>query len=390
VTLVWILVAVAVCAATAVIVALSNRLKRAQADLRSRDDRFAAVSHELRGPLQPIALAVSRLKREEQLSAKGGEAVATIERNVEAELRLIEDLWDVTRGDRPLSMRPSACDTNEVLREVTESARSRAAGKRVELDLVLDPAAPHAIADPIRLRQIVRNLVENAIKFTPPGGRVTVRSDRGGGQHVVVSVTDTGVGIPRELQERIFKPYAQLEAGKEAGGLGIGLHLARKLAEAQGGAIELKSGGIDQGSTFTLSLPRASSAAAAHAADGADARGMRILLAEDHEDSARLIGELLQARGYVVLTVGSLASGIAAAERSPFDVLISDIELPDGSGLDLMRRMRMTGDVRGIALSGRRTETDRAESRSAGFAAHLLKPIDFEALLSAIDEVRRS
>jgi CheY-like chemotaxis protein len=236
---------------------------------------------------------------------------------------------------------------------------------------------------------VLRNLLENAIKFTPAGGKVTLRTDRGASGHVALSVTDTGIGIPAEDQGRIFDAYAQLESGAKAGGLGIGLHLARKLVEAQQGSITVTSGGTGQGSTFTVSLPRASQPAAPDkASPSTNGPGrLRVLLAEDHEDSARLIAELLASRGFTVTAVGSLGSALAEAGKTRFDVLVSDLELPDGSGLDLMRRMRSSQEVHGIALSGRRTEADLSDSRAAGFAVHLLKPIDFDALLSAIGAI---
>lgn len=364
------------------------RLRRARREIKARDDRIAAVCHELRGPLQPITLAVARLKREGELSLKQREAIEIIEKNLAAETRLIEDLWEATRGDRPLSVRVEPCDANAIVSEVCGAARARASEKQLAFDVLLDPGGPQVLADPVRLRQVLRNLVDNAIKFTPSGEKIAVRSDRGDAGRVVLSVTDTGVGIPAEARERIFEPYAQLDGGAVAGGLGLGLFLARKLVLLQGGSLTVASGGKGKGSTFTVSLPGAGAPGPGVPAGVVRAGRLRILLAEDHEDSARMIGELLLARGYAVATVGTVASGLAEAARARPDVLISDLELPDGSGIDLMRKLRLSGPLAGIALSGRRTDSDLAASRSAGFEAHLLKPLDFDALVLAIESAR--
>jgi two-component system, chemotaxis family, CheB/CheR fusion protein len=374
----------AVIVATIIAIGLGRTLRRVAAAVRSRDERLAAVTHELRGPLQPITLAVARLKRDGTLSPKQREAVEIIERNLEAQTRLVEDLWEAARGNRPPAVRVQPLGLNAVLRELTDAAQVRAAEKGIAIHAVLDPADPVVSADPVRIRQVVRNLLDNAVKFTPPGGRVSVRSDRGTGPDVRIEVVDTGPGIPREQQERIFEPYVQLAGGRESGGVGLGLHLARRLVEAQGGSIGVWSEGPGRGSTFTVLLPRVVPAETVRSVS-ADAGGRRVLLAEDHEDSARLIGELLRGRGYEVTSVGSVAAGLAEAARSRFDVLISDLELPDGSGLDLMRKLSSNGAPRGIALSGRRTDEDLAASQRAGFHVHLVKPIDFDALLSAIE-----
>jgi nitrogen-specific signal transduction histidine kinase/CheY-like chemotaxis protein len=366
-------------------VGLASTLRRVAAAVRARDERLAAVTHELRGPLQPIALAVSRLKRDGTLTPKQREAVEIIERNLEAQTRLIEDLWEATRGDRPLSVRNEPCNLNAVLREVADAARERAAEKGLSLETALDAADPWVSADRVRIRQVVRNLVDNAVKFTPTGGRVIVRSDRGAGREVRIEVTDTGAGIAPADQERIFEPYVQLGRDRETGGIGLGLHLARKLVEAQGGTLGVWSDGLGRGSTFTVLMPRAPGPAPKDSpAPPASPGGRRLLLAEDHEDSARMIGELLRARGWQVTSVGTLAAGLTALASSRFDVLVSDLELPDGNGLDLMRKSSANG-IRAIALSGRRSDEDLAASKRAGFQSHLLKPLDFEALLAAIE-----
>jgi CheY-like chemotaxis protein/nitrogen-specific signal transduction histidine kinase len=371
------------------VIAIIRRVRQLHAGIKARDDRIATVVHELRGALQPITLAVARLKRDGGLSARQLESVEIIERNVEAEARLVEDLFEATRGDRPLAVSLEPCDLNAVAREVADSARPRAAEKSVEIEAHLDPVAPRVMADPVRLRQVVRNLVDNAVKFTPPGGRVSVRSDRGEGRMAALEVADTGAGIAPEDRDRIFDPYAQLDDGRAKGGLGLGLFLARKLVLAQHGEIAVTSEGRGRGSRFLVSLPRAAPEAAPASSAPAPNGSARILLAEDHEDSARMVAELLSVRGYAVTSVGSVATALAEAARSRFDVLVADLELPDGSGFDLLRKLRANGRLGAVALSGRRTEADLAASRAAGFGVHLAKPIDFDALVAAIEQVRR-
>jgi two-component system CheB/CheR fusion protein len=381
----WILLAAALVALAVV----ASRLAAARRALKARDDRLAQVTHELRGPLQPIALAVSRLSRDETISSRSREAVEVIARNLDAESRLVEDLFEACRGDRPLSVRPEACDLNALVCEVAEAAAERIVEKRLALETRLDPSGPWVLADPVRLRQIARNLLDNAIKFTPPGGRIAVRTERGAGRHVVLAVTDTGPGIPRQDRERIFEPYAQLAGASAAGGLGLGLYLVRKLVAAQSGTVTVETE-PDRGATFTVSLPQAAvPPARAAGAAAVEAPPARVLLVEDHEDSARLIAELLGARGFVVTTAAGLESALRSAAATSFDVLVSDLELPDGTGLDLMRRLRAAGIPAGVALSGRRTEQDLVASRSAGFAAHLLKPVDVDELVRAIGSITR-
>jgi two-component system CheB/CheR fusion protein len=282
----------------------------------------------------------------------------------------------------------------------------------VELDLV---AGEHQVwGDPSRLAQVFWNLLSNALKFTPPGGTVRLRSypvpaapvagepatAGGTGRQLAVEVSDSGVGIEPHALPHIFDAFDQGGAGtaRRFGGLGLGLTISRAIVELHGGSLAAHSAGRDRGTTFVVSLPlsaRPAGAAGLEGADGAAARGARrepvaprvlhVLVVEDHADTAAAVASLLQAIGHRITVAGSVAAALAAADRNWPDLLISDLGLPDGDGYELMRALagRRPGLV-GIALSGYGMHADIAQSREAGFALHLVKPVTMEALADAI------
>ena len=257
------------------------------------------------------------------------------------------------------------------------------------------PAAPYWIeADAPRLQQVFWNLLKNAVKFTPHGGTIGIRCrpDQG---HVVIEVSDSGIGIEPEALPRIFNAFEQAERSitRQFGGLGLGLTISKALVEMHGGTIEARSEGRHKGATFRIRLPLA--APVGHPEAPAPAlprarpvRPLRILLVEDHGVSANMLRLVLAADGHEVAMAGDLATAMDLADRQAFDLLISDLGLPDGSGHDLMRRLRQRGHtLPGIALSGYGQEEDIQRSREAGFAAHLTKPASRELLVEAIASV---
>jgi PAS domain S-box-containing protein len=367
-------------------------------------DRFlAALSHELRTPLTPVLAAVSAFQGDAALPADLREIFATIQRNIGLEVRLIDDLLDVTRivtGKMRLVKRPA--DVSAALRDAARilSADLEAKGLVLTLDT---PGEPYVIsADPVRLQQVFWNLLRNAIKFTPAGGRVAIAARRKAGasgkERVVVDVTDTGAGIPPETLSRLFAPFEQGDApaGRAAGGLGLGLTISRAVVEMHGGRIRASSAGPGRGATFTVELPLAAGPPPAAPAPreardpGAPeggARRLRILLVEDHADTAWLLARLLRTDGHAVSTAGSVAEGVAAAtaDGAAFDVLVSDLGLPDGSGYDLLRRIRASGSaLKAICLSGYGSAGDVEQSRAAGFLDHVVKPVTLDALRAAL------
>jgi signal transduction histidine kinase/CheY-like chemotaxis protein len=388
---------------------------RAEAELRramavaeeasEAKDRFlATLSHELRTPLTPVLAIVSRLEEDER--ARGfKDDLARIRRNVELEARLIDDLLDLTRVARgKLELHPEVADARRMVEHTLQICceQATASGRlRVVTDLA---AGDHRIwADPSRITQILWNLLNNAAKFTPDGGTITVRSWREEGPTLVLEVGDTGIGIEPGLLPHIFGAFEQVHArSRRIGGLGLGLAISRAIAEMHGGSLTGRSEGRDRGATFTLRLPvgtlprveePAPPAAGPQAPEpGPAARAsLAILLVEDHADTAEAMADLLGLLGHRVITAGSVAEGLAAAERAwtngGLDVVVSDLGLPDGSGVDLMRELSLRYGLPGIALSGYGMEDDIRQSLEAGFSKHLTKPVNPQSLKAALQEV---
>lgn len=365
---------------------------------------LAELAHELRTPLSPVLPAVARLL-ESGPPADARRTLEMIHRNVELQARLIDDLLDLARIEHgKLRLRPEPVDLHELIGRIAETCGPEAEAARVRLDLDLAARRPRVRADATRLQQVLWNLVRNAVRHTPPGGTITVSSRDAAGAgpgeapRLLVAVADTGAGIGRDDLARIFEPFEQ---GRVAGdGLGLGLAISRSIAEAHGGRLTAASGGPGRGSRFTLELPAPEPSAATRRAapptrpaPAEAARPLKILLVDDNEDILHSLALALGRRGHVVTTAESVASACEAVEGEGegegegFDLLISDLELPDGSGLDLMRSLRASGPVPGIALSGYGSGEDLQLSRAAGFSAHLIKPVPLARLEAAIRRV---
>ena len=380
---------------------------RAQAEEanRAKDDFLAALSHELRTPLTPVMVTAQMLEDDHTLSAEVRHDLGIIRRNVELETRLIDDLLDLTRVSRgKLTLNVDRVDVHAILRDAMRTCSDDvAAQKRLDVRLEAGAAHHHVRGDAARLSQIFWNLIKNAVKFTPAGGSVVLRTANPSAEHVEVRVIDTGVGIEADVLPLVFNAFEQGGAAvtRKFGGLGLGLAISKALAELHGGRIEAHSDGPGFGATFTLTLPavatrpadavevatRAAVGAArarANAADPSAARGRRILLVEDHEQTAKALRRLLSNLGYVVEWRASVTEALDAAGRLPFDLVLSDIGLPDGSGLELMRELRERHRLSGIALSGYGMEQDLASSAAAGFLEHLVKPISKDLLGAAL------
>jgi PAS domain S-box-containing protein len=378
--------------------ALRSAKDEAEASSRAKDQFLAALSHELRTPLTPVLVGVSALLDDPETPAAVRPALEVARRNVELEARLIDDLLDVTRISRgKLRLGRKVVDAHPLVLQAVEICRDEIATAGLGLELDLSACGHHVEADPARLQQIVWNLVKNAAKFTPAGGAIAVRSrDAAEGEGEaglwVLEVSDTGVGIEPGLLPRIFDAFEQGDAASapQFGGLGLGLTIGRTLAEAHGGRLSAASAGPGAGATFTLELPTVAaptpepSQSPPAPPNVPPAPVPRVLLVDDNPDTLRMIARLLQRRGYPVTTADDLASARRAAGSGEFDLLVSDIGLPDGTGHDLMRELRGRGSIRGIAISGYGREDDLRRSLEAGFAAHLTKPIDFQELEDAI------
>lgn len=394
--------------ATRAAVAMDNaRLYREARRANAAKDQFlATLSHELRTPLAPVLAIISALESDPALCERIGGALAVVRRNVELEARLIDDLLDltrITRGKLDLHLQPA--DLREIVAHGLQSCSAQEDDGSKWIAIETDFAAgDHAVcADTPRLTQVFWNLLKNALKFTPDGGaiRVSSRSETVAGREgVAVVIADTGIGIDADLLPRIFDAFEQgaRSITRRFGGLGLGLAISKALVDLHGGRISVESAGPGAGTMFTVWLPLLRDQATAPEAGGAEilspaaepaaGRSLRILLVEDHPDTADAMAELLGILGHCVTVARDVASGLTAAEQAlagpGLDLVISDIGLPDGTGFDLMRVLSGRYGLRGIALSGYGTEKDIQESRAAGFSLHLTKPVDLQRLRLAL------
>jgi signal transduction histidine kinase/CheY-like chemotaxis protein len=375
-------------------------IKAAEAKARAADqaknDFLAALSHELRTPLTPVLLVASEAAANPAWPDEAREAFEVIVKNIGLEARLIDDLLDLTRithGKVKLERTP--VDVVGILRDAIATVRpeSDPKGLRLVEDL---PARPVTVlGDAVRLQQVFWNVLRNAVKFTPPGGAVAVAAGPRDGRFVV-TVTDSGIGMERAELEQAFEAFVQGEHARRNGphrfgGLGLGLAISRSLVEMHAGEITAASAGRARGSTFTISLPivgspldedRGPPVAAARRP-----RSLRVLLVEDHEASREALRRLLEARGHAVTTAASVAEAREGSRQGPFDLVLTDIGLPDGSGYEILREVGIPGDWLGVALTGYGRDDDLMRSREAGFFAHITKPLSAAALDNVLNSV---
>ena len=367
--------------------------EEAEAANRAKDRFMAMLSHELRTPLTPVVAILSSLDADPRVPAELQQDISLMRRSVELEARLVDDLLDLTRirhGKLHLNRRP--VDGHEILRQTIgiTNGPMDAKGISLRVNLLAQHATVHA--DSARLGQIFWNVLNNAVKFTPERGNITVNSSNTNG-HLVIRISDTGKGVPPERLERIFTAFEQGsdESGPRQGGLGLGLTIARQLAQMHGATITASSEGPDRGSTFTISIPsiHAQVPVAQTPLEPAPAEtpSLRILFVEDDPTTRTVLARLLRKAGHVVSTAASVRDGIDRANNGEFDLLVSDIGLPDGSGLDIMCQTKGRFALGGIALSGYGTDQDIQSSHAAGFRMHITKPVDITRLCAAIAEV---
>jgi signal transduction histidine kinase len=372
---------------------------------RAKDDFLAALSHELRTPLNPVLLLATAATSDPSLPPDIRQDFEVIARNVGLEARLIDDLLDltrITRGKLSLDLQP--VDAHDVLRDAIATAQPEIDDKRLVLETSFRARRSRLNADPVRLQQVFWNVLKNAAKFTPRGGRIRVETeDDETGNTIRITVTDTGVGMTAAELPRVFEAFTQGDHAKRGsehhfGGLGLGLAISRMLMELHGGRITATSPGPGLGSSFFMQLEASVApvsgrgTAAIVVTPGkitppALPANRRVLLVEDHEPTRTTLEQLMKRRGYEVRTAGSLqeARNLAAAEK--FDLLLSDLGLPDGNGCELMEEMRAGGLVKGIALSGYGMDLDVAQSRQAGFGTHLVKPVNVQTLGAALARI---
>ena len=372
---------------------------------RLKDQFLATLSHELRTPLQTILTWACMLRQDgpeggiEQDAATLARGLAAIERSARAQTRLIEDLLDVSRiVTGKLVLEKQLLPAEVVLDAAVDDARVPAEERGVQI--AREAACPDAwiLGDPVRLRQVFGNLISNAIKFTPSGGRVTVAAVKPaeGEPAVEISVSDTGKGIDPAFLPHLFEPFRQADSGstRSHGGLGIGLAIVRHLVELHGGSVRAESDGAGCGARFVVRLPRANRPRVAIEPREAtresrepSLEGVRILVVDDEADARASIELTLKQYGAIVVVVDSAGEAMSALEREPIDVLLSDLAMPGEDGLSLVRRVRARPGERlpAAALSAYGRAEERAQATEAGFDIHLSKPIEPVALAAAIE-----
>jgi CheY-like chemotaxis protein len=278
-----------------------------------------------------------------------------------------------------------------MISNVAQMCASEIGAKNLHLSLDLRAADHHVAADAPKFQQIIWNLLKNAIKFTGENGRITISTSNQSPQSLTIIVTDTGIGIEPETMDRIFSRFEQGDRSfqRRFGGLGLGLTISKSFAEAHGGTLLARSDGRGRGARFffTIKTVPAQERAAElpTASSNASQRSLRILLVDDHPDTTATLERLLTLRGHGVAAAYDMHSAIEAAERGQFDLLISDVGLPDGSGLELMTHLRAKSGIPGIAISGFGMNGDVEKSIKAGFSEHLVKPVNLEKLDAAIE-----
>ena len=371
--------------------------RAAEAANRAKDEFLATLSHELRTPLNAILGWTRMLRRGVLEEPRRSHALDVVERNAEMQARLIEDLLDVSRimvGQLRLQYQP--VNLSQIIDAALDAVRPAADNKSLHVSSsVRVQSAVHG--DAARLQQVIWNLLNNAVKFTPPGGRIAVDATEEGGV-VRIAVSDSGEGIPESFRSQLFNAFTQGDTSfaRPHGGLGLGLTIVRRLVEAHGGFVEAESPGVSRGATFTVTLPAGQQSAPAAqqvSAPIGNVHGCRVLVVEDNPDSSELTRILLEAAGAEVVTSPAAREALKAIERGRFDVLVADIGLPGEDGLWLIqeiRRLKGPEDrtLAAVALTAFADARDRQAALAAGYDEHLPKPLDLDALLSAIGRLR--
>ncbi|NNU42928.1 response regulator [Ramlibacter sp. B156] len=369
---------------------------------RRKTEFLATLAHELRNPLAPLSNGLHLMRMASTKPEVLEKTRQMMERQIQHMVHLVDDLLDVARiSTGKVELRRQRTDLKEIVATAVETSASLidAGGHKLNVEVPSEPLPMDA--DPTRIAQVVSNLLNNAAKYTPSGGRIALKV-RVEGQEAVLSVTDTGVGIAADAIDRVFEMFAQVPtAGKPQGGLGIGLSLVQSLVSLHGGSVSATSPGPGKGSTFTVRLPLL--AAAGDAASGPSASHepakpgqLQVLVVDDNTDAAESLGVLLDIEGHAAHIAHTGAEALQVAQTRPLDVVFLDIGLPDMTGYDVARRMRMLPGMQKtllVALTGWGTQDDRQRTRDAGFDRHLTKPAELpavEELLRAAEKAKRA
>jgi signal transduction histidine kinase/CheY-like chemotaxis protein len=366
----------------------------------AKDQFLAQLSHELRSPLTPVLAMVEEIEADMPDSGPVKEACEVVRRNVELEARLIDDLLDITRiskGKLQLTFEPISI--HQILQRAYEICRNEIEAKTLDVNFGFRAVQTYVRGDPARLQQVFWNLIKNSVKFTPENGRISIETLNPVPGKIEVRVTDTGIGIEPETIGKIFNAFEQGQSDitRRYGGLGLGLTISKTLIDAHGGHIRVQSSGKNKGAMFTVDLNTIEGPVERDGhredrpvhrkPDATVANHRRVLLVDDHHDTCLGMKRMLERRGYQITIAHSAEQAVEKVRTEEFDLLISDIGLPDRSGYDLIREVRLNKPLPAIALSGFGTEQDVNQAREAGFAEHLTKPINFERLEKTIQSL---
>ncbi|WP_442949457.1 ATP-binding protein [Nostoc sp.] len=367
---------------------------------RIKDEFLAVLSHELRTPLNPI-LGWSKLLQGGKLNAeKTNIAIATIERNAQIQVQLIDDLLDISRIlSGKMSLSASPIDLSAVICAALATVRLAAEAKLIQIHPTVSPVLGVVVGDAGRLQQVVWNLLSNAIKFTPIGGQVTIALSQAE-NHAQIQITDTGKGIRADFLPYVFEHFRQEDGAttRKFGGLGLGLAIVRQIVEMHGGTVTVVSPGVGLGATFTVQIPLTPQLTEAPTLDqspvkDSDLSGIHILVVDDQTDSQEFIAFVLEQHGAIITAVASGTDALQAIAQSIPNIIISDIGMPEMDGYMLMRQIRALGLEQGgqipaIALTAYAGELDQQQAIAAGFQRHVTKPIDPEVLVAIVVEMR--
>jgi PAS domain S-box-containing protein len=383
---------------------MEEELRRRAEDLaaadRRKDEFLAMLAHELRNPLAPILNCLELIRNEAATNPLLEQLREIAERQVQHMARLLEDLLDVSRFTQgKIQLRKEALDVSTVVAHAVETATPLVAAKGHQLTVTLPREPLRLLGDPTRLEQVVANLLNNAAKYSEPGGRITLTADREGDE-MVLRVKDTGIGLSPEMQSRVFELFAQadLSLDRSQGGLGIGLTLVRSLVEHHGGHVSVHSAGLGQGSEFAIRLPLptelpVASPEAAPPAGRVVPGQLRVLVVDDHRDSALSLARVLKSWGHVSRVAHNGVGAIEAVTAERFEVVLLDIGLPGMDGYEVAGRIRNQSRSTGlvlVALTGYGQQHDLRRSREAGFDRHLVKPVSLDILRDLLDTLGSS
>jgi PAS domain S-box-containing protein len=357
---------------------------------KAKDQFLAMLSHELRTPLTPVLATLNLWEASEDVPAALHADVEMLRRSIELEARIIDDLLDLTRIARGmLSFSPENTDVDALIEFLVGLSQSEFLNKQLKVALQLNAPRHHVYTDASRLQQVLWNIVRNAVKFTEVGGSVTIATANDPRGNVEIAITDTGIGMSEETISKLFIPFEQADPTRHRhyGGLGLGMAISNALVDLLEGKLRARSEGLGRGSTFTVTFPAIEATAQPIEPESVPkvSRGkVRLLLVEDHVDTARALFRLMESRGYKIASVPNVKTGLQAMAGEPFDLILCDLGLPDGTGIDFIQTVRKSHQTPAIALTGFGMQQDVDRAEQAGFDAHLTKPVNLQKLEATI------